>query len=51
VHHPLLELDELDVQAREFLLVFLPFQLAVGFTASVSVLDIGSLIASILWYR
>jgi hypothetical protein len=27
VHHPLLEFDELDMQEREFLLVFLPFQL------------------------
>ena len=33
VHHPLLELDELDMQPREFLLVFLSLQLAVGFRA------------------
>src|SRR5262249_35577907 len=32
VHHPLLELDELDVQARQFALVFLPLQLAAGFS-------------------
>src|SRR5262249_54378062 len=30
VHHPLLELDELDMQPRELLLVLLPFQLAAG---------------------
>src|SRR5512132_4027958 len=31
VHHPLLELDELDMQAGEFALVLLPLQLAVAF--------------------
>src|SRR5260370_19202858 len=31
VHHPLLELDELDMQPREFRLVSLSFQPAVGF--------------------
>src|SRR5439155_11246101 len=30
VHHPLLNLDELDMQAREFPLVLLPLQRAVG---------------------
>src|SRR5580704_3004920 len=39
VHDPLLELDELDMQARKFALVFLQLQLAVGFR--VVVLGIG----------
>jgi hypothetical protein len=30
VHHPLLEFDELDMQAREFPLIFLPLRLTIG---------------------
>ena len=30
MHHPLLELDEFDMQAREFAFVVLPLQLATG---------------------
>jgi hypothetical protein len=30
VHHPLIELDELDMQARDLSLIVLPFQLAVS---------------------
>jgi hypothetical protein len=33
VHYPLLELDELDMKAGKFPLVFLPFQLAAGFVS------------------
>jgi hypothetical protein len=47
----LLELDELDMQARELPLVLLPLQLAVAFEFITLVVDIGSLIASILRYR
>jgi hypothetical protein len=42
VHHPLLELDELDMQPLEFLLVLLPLELAVGFR--LVILGIGHLI-------
>jgi hypothetical protein len=36
-HHPLLKLDKLDMQSREFPLVFLSFPLAVGFGLVVAI--------------
>src|SRR6516225_3114497 len=47
VHHPLLELDKLDVQTRELPLVFFLFQLAFAFAFARVTLGVGLWIAHI----
>jgi hypothetical protein len=51
VHHPLLELDELDMQARELSLMVLPFQLAVASWRVILGTEIESLIEPIFPLR
>ena len=51
MHHPLLELDELDMPARELPLIVLPFQLAVASWRVILGMEIESLIESIFPLR